>query len=219
MFRLWRLAQTPRPPSLKDLQKLVNDSKLDAAKAQSDPLDYGYDLFFYANWPALLKGRGLPDPGKHFGDTGMVLWETWKNSAETFRLCGLTPDGWEKPEPVPSQVRSKPQQPADSGKSWQHMTGNTQVDGFNLKDRQGKDILYEIRMNRSTFDYIVKQTLYNIDGQVAFAAAQGNLNFNFDSIEVKTAWTWLDRQERHPRLPGGKLLHHECVLPGPRQQR
>ena len=46
------------------------------------------------------------------------------------------------------------------------MTGNTQVDGFNLKDRQGKDILYEIRMNRSTFDYIVKQTLYNTDGQV-----------------------------------------------------
>jgi hypothetical protein len=192
------IAQSPQPPNLKDLQKLVNDSKLAAAKAQSEPLDYGYDLFFYANWPASLKGRGLPDPGKRFGDTGTVLWETWKNSAETFRLCGLTPDRWQKPETVPPQVRSRPQAPADSGKSWQHMTGNTQVDGFNLKDRQGKDILYEIRMNRSTFDYIVKQTLYNTDGQVAFAASKGNLNFNFDSMEVKTAWTWLDPKNANP---------------------
>ena len=128
-------AQNPQPPNLRDLQKLVTDSKLAAAKAQSDPLDYGYDLFFYANWPALLKGRGLPDPRKRFADTGTVLWETWKNSAETFRRCGLTPAGWEKPEPVPSEVQSRPQQPADSGKSWQYMTGNTQVDGFNLKDR------------------------------------------------------------------------------------
>jgi hypothetical protein len=191
-------AQKPTPPNLKELERLLRDSKLDVAKAQSDPLGYGYDLFFYTNWPALLKRRGQPDRHKHFGDTGMVLWETWKNSAETFRRCGLTPDGWEKPEPVPQAVRSKPQQPSDSGKSWQNMTGNTQVDGFNLKDRQDRDILYQIRQNQSTFDYIVEHKLFSIDGQVAFAAATGNQNFNFDSIEVKTAWTWLDPTNTTP---------------------
>jgi len=71
-------AQIPTPPNLKELEQLLRDGKLDAAKAQSDPLGYGYDLFFFTNWPALLKGRGRPDPHKHFGDTGMVLWETWK---------------------------------------------------------------------------------------------------------------------------------------------
>ena len=84
-------AQTPAPPNLKDLERLLRDSKLDAAKAQSDPLGYGYDLFFYTNWPALLKGRGRPDPHKHFGDTGMVLWETWKNSAEIAEMAKPCP--------------------------------------------------------------------------------------------------------------------------------
>jgi hypothetical protein len=78
------------------------------------------------------------------------------------------------------------------------MTGNTQVDGFNLKDRQGHDILYQIRQNQSTFDYIVEQKLFSIDGQVAFAAATGNQDFNFESIEVKTAWTWLDPTNTPP---------------------
>ena len=100
-------AQTPAPPNLKELERLLRVGKLDAAKASSDPLGYGYDVFFYANWPALLKGRGRPNPHKHFGDNGIVLWETWKNSADLSPLRGLTRMAGRSPS-RPQTVQSDP---------------------------------------------------------------------------------------------------------------
>ena len=188
-------AQTPSGiPTLKDLQALVNSQKASADKAKNDPIGYGWDLFFYMNWPALLdpQHRGQPDPAKQFGQTGAVVWETLKNSSETFLPNGVKPAGWATAEVVPPDVLKQPIQPSDSGNLWEHMTGNSEVDGFPAKDNTGQDILYEIRQNKSVFDYIVARNLYYIQGQIAYAAKKGNLNFDWSAMEVKASWRWLN---------------------------
>jgi hypothetical protein len=63
-------------------------------------------------------------------------------------------------------------QASDSGALWQDMTGNSEVDGFPAKDDTGQDLLYEIRMDKSTFDYVVARTLYNLDGQIKITRRQ-----------------------------------------------
>jgi len=196
-------SQPPAPPSqpkaesqpaLATLQALFGSQSASASKATQDPAGFAWDLLVYTNWPALTDAaqRGMPDPTKQFGQSGAVVWQTWKNSSETFLPNGATPAAWATAEPVPPPVQQKPIQPSDSGNLWQNMTGNSEVDGFPAKDDQGQEILYEIRQNRSLFDYIVTNTLFHIDGQIAFAKSSGGLQFDWSAMEVKASWRWLD---------------------------
>jgi hypothetical protein len=182
-------------PTLKTLETLIRNRATARSKVASDPLGYGSDLFFYVNWPAQPSYRGRPDAGRKFGDTGTTVWETWKNSAEVYLRCGGRPESWNAVELVPPSVLSRPLLPSDSGKSWQNMTSNVQADGLAQADLQRNDLLYEIRLNDKTFDYILKNKIYNIDGQVSFAWEKGDLDFAFDAVEAKASWHWLDPNE------------------------
>jgi len=191
-------AEAPAPasgiPTLAELQALVQSQTASVAKAKQDPAGYAWDLFLYTNWPVLTDPaqRGMPDPSKAFGQSGAVVWETWKNSSETFLPNGATPAAWATAEVIPPDVQKQPIQPSDSGNFWQNMTGNSEVDGFPAKDDMGQDILYQIRQNKTVFDYIATNTLFNIDGQIAFAKNTGGLQFDWSSMEVKASWRWLD---------------------------
>jgi hypothetical protein len=187
-------AQAPVLPSLKSLLELVNSPQNSMKLAKNDPVQYGWDLFFYSDWPALTdpKHRGEPDSDKQFGQTGTVVWQTWKNSSETFLRNGKKPESWTTQEPVPAEVSTIPFQPSDGGNVWQHLTGNSEVDGFPVKDSEGADILYEIRQNQSTFDLIVKHDLYYVQGQIEYAKSKGDVKFDASAMEVKPSWRWLD---------------------------
>ena len=82
-------AQGASIPALKQLQALISSQQESAKLANSDPITYAWDLFFYTNWPALTdpNHRGQPDPKKAFGKTGPVVWETWKNGASFRSRC------------------------------------------------------------------------------------------------------------------------------------
>jgi hypothetical protein len=195
LFVLTAFAQTPPGiPTLKDLQAVVNSRQGSMDKAKNDPIGYSWDLFFFTNWPALtgVKHRGDPDPAKQFGQSGPIVWETWKNSSETFLPNGKKPAVWTIAEPVPAEVSKLPIQPSDSGNLWEHMTGNAEVDGFPAKDNTGQDIVYEIRQNKSTFNLILARSLYYIQGQIAYAKNKGAVNFDWSAMEVKPSWRWLD---------------------------
>lgn len=192
LLSLTALAAQSQVPPLSNLHALVYNAAAARAKLAADPLGYGYDLFFFVNWPALGARRGQPDPRKKFGDMTTTVWESWKNSAEVYQPCGNRPASWDSAEAVPPAVKSRPQQPSDSGTWWQNMTSNVQANGLAQPDLQKNDLLYEIRMNEKTFGYILQNTLFNIDGQVAFAAKSGDLNFAFDALEVKSSWHWID---------------------------
>ncbi len=193
-------AQNAPIPTLKQLETLISSQQQSADLAKNDPITYGWDLFFYTDWPALAdpSHRGQPDPKKKFGTTGPVVWETWKNTSETFLCNGHAPAAWNTKEPIPpplclpSSAKIGKPKPSDSGALWQDMTGNSEVDGFPAKDNTGQDILYEIRTDKSSFDYMVAGTLYNLDGQIQYAATKGALNFDWTAMEVKASWRWLD---------------------------
>ena len=179
-------------PTVKQLEALVGSEKASADMATNDPGNYGWDLFFYTSWPVLVKDRGAPDPGRKLGESGTIVWESWKNTAETFLPNGHAPLTWNASEVIPPAVGRKPLQPSDSGNVWEDMTGNSEVDGFPAKDNTGQDILYEIRTDKNAFDYIVARALYNIDGQINYAATNGALDFAFGAMEVKASWRWLN---------------------------
>jgi len=192
-------AQGSGIPALHQLQALLTNRQQSANLAKSDPVTYGWDLFFYTTWPALSgpAQRGRPDAKKKFG-SGPVVWETWKNSSETYLCDGHAPAKWFTTEPIPPTLcPAAPSpiglpQPSDSGDLWQEMTGNSEVDGFPAKDNASEDLLYEIRMDQSTFDYVVTRALYNLDGQIKYAATKGKLDFDWTAMEVKASWRWLD---------------------------
>jgi len=179
-------------PTLKELEALLASEQQSAQMATQDPGNYGWDLFFYTSWPVLANQRGAPDPSKKLGDPGTTVWESWKNTSETFLPNGHPPLAWQAAEVIPPAVAKEPFQPSDSGNVWENMTGNSEVDGFPAKDNAGQDILYEIRSDQNTFDYIVSLGLYNIDGQIKYAATKGGLGFAFGAMEIKASWRWLD---------------------------
>ena len=179
-------------PTLKELEALLASEQASAQMATQDAGNYGWDLFFYTSWPVLAGQRGVPDPSKKLGDPGMTVWESWKNTSETFLPNGHPPLPWNAAEVIPPPVLKKPFQPSDSGNVWENMTGNSEVDGFPAKDNANQDILYEIRSDKNTFDYIVSLGLYSIDGQIKYAATRGALGFAFGAMEVKASWRWLD---------------------------
>lgn len=183
-------------PTLKKLEALVGSQQASAAMATKDPGNYGWNLFFYTAWPALARQRGTPDPAKRLGQTGMTVWESWKNTAETFLPNGHPPLPWNAAEVIPPDVAKQPFQPSDSGNIWEDMTGNSEVDGFPAKDNNNQDILYEIRTDKNAFDYMVRLGLYNIDGQIKYAATKGPLSFAFGAMEVKASWRWLDPKDK-----------------------
>lgn len=204
------LAQAPVPspiPTLPSLTPLVA-SRGDAKQAATlDPIGFGWSLFFYANWPALTTpgSRGVPDPSKPFGTTGgPVVWETWKNAAEVYLPNGAAPAAWNVAAPLPPDVARATVPPADSGDYWQQMTDDVQVDGFDVLDTNDQEILYEILMSSDMFSYVTTNTLYNVQGQMAFASAKGALDFPWDSLEVKAAWRWIDPNDT--RCPAGNYF-------------
>lgn len=179
-------------PTLKELEALLASEQKSAQMATQDPGNYGWDLFFYTSWPVLANQRGVPDPSKKLGDAGTTVWESWKNTSEAFLPNGHSPLPWQAAEVIPPPVEKQPFQPSDSGNVWENMTGNSEVDGFPAKDNANQEILYEIRSDKNTFDYIVSLGLYNIDGQIKYAATKGGLGFAFGAMEVKASWRWLD---------------------------
>jgi len=192
-------AQGTSLPTLQQLQALVASQQQSADLAKSDPATYAWDLFFYTGWPALSgpAHRGQPDASKKFG-AGPVVWETWKNTSEFYLCNGHAPAKWTTAEIIPPALcppavgTLPPAQPSDSGDLWQNQTGDSEVDGFPALDNENQAIVYEIRTDKESFEYVIKRALYNIDGQIKYAASTGALNFDWSAMEVKASWRWLD---------------------------
>ena len=53
----------------------------------------------------------------------------------------------------------------------------------------------ETRMNRAAFDYIIKNELFNIEGQEAFFRRGENLNFPIEAREIKAQWRRISESE------------------------
>ncbi len=190
-------------PALAEISKLEEDSEAAVKLVETAPLDFGWAMFLYTNWPAKAGERGVPDPGKKPGDAGPVVWETWKNVAEVFLDKGAEPPEWSVPPVVPPAVASTTPPASDSGPMWQRMTESIQVDGFPTKDDSDQTILYNVFQNKSVFDYIRTNGLYSVQGQIAVASGSGpipKIDFPWTAMEVKASWRWLDPETDQQKI-------------------
>ena len=69
-----------------------------------------------------------------------------------------------------------------------------QVDGFALFDQQTNPVYYEVGMNKTEYDYIVSNHLYEANAQAAYAKKKA-IAPPVGSFEIKAAWKVLTTAE------------------------
>ncbi len=163
-----------------------------AAAAQSD--EYAWHLFVAINWPADTRARA-PNRSTRFGADGPVVWETWADAEDIYLARGADPGPWRRGRPAPV------------------VADRSRFETFSLKDLpnarhivDGRMVpltdpiasakrLTEIRMNRAAFEYLRARELYNVEGQLRAAAADG-VHFPSGAAEVKAKWRPIRADER-----------------------
>ncbi|QFS42575.1 hypothetical protein [Nostoc sphaeroides] len=177
--------------------------------AQYFPDTFAWDAFMLLNWPSQGKDSSTPNTSECIGNATPVIWEAWKESSEVYLDNGKKPQGWGTPRQVPAEVLAKAQ---DMGLRLDQPFHNIgliqQVSGLVFKsseDNQSKPIRYELGMNKSTFNYIFDQSLYNKNGQETAAkncnpASKNCIQFNWDAMEIKTSWLWLNGNPRSAEI-------------------
>jgi hypothetical protein len=147
----------------------VDQPKEAETLAANDPNTFAWKLFLALNCPA-QSDQASP-----------LVWETWKPSDLVYLPGGQEPDPWGSPLPDPRNLSTGPE-----------------ISGYSLKDTSGQPALYEVRMNKSTFQYIVDRTLYSKAGQLEFFNSKTAAPIAFDqhAIEIKAAWLILDPNDK-----------------------
>lgn len=156
--------------------------------------EFSWQMFVAMNWPAAPDQRGAPDPTKTIGQDGPTVWLTYKTPEEVFVAPGSTPAEWNAPPDLPPGcasagtfkhplvMNSKASEPL---KSVQQAVGGT------LTDQHGKLARYEIHLNKTSFDHIVANKLYDYPTQNGATS----VNFPPGVLEVKAAWREMTAQD------------------------
>lgn len=158
---------------------------------------YSWQQFIALNWPAAEGKRGEPAPRQPITAAGPRVWETWKEAYEVYLKDGKKPPAWNAPQAYP----------AACGKAGKLLMRTTKVSDVvdqtlqalpadstlpaSLKDQKGRLVRYEIRLNQTVFDYVVKHRLY--DGKKQIEA--GEIDFPVGSQLAKAAWREVDGDE------------------------
>jgi hypothetical protein len=169
----------------------------DTVAALLEPDAYAWRVFVALNWPADVSQK-VADQSKPFGAPGPVVWETWRNIREglpdsVFPTNGTDPGPWLSGG-SPVLTREQRQFTPLPRQLEVFFAIQAQVRG----SRPGLPPLVfdapvgvgnEERMNKTTYEFIRQNKLYNTQGQTAqFAAGKENLSFPPNAKEVKAQW-------------------------------
>jgi hypothetical protein len=202
--------------SLVSAQPLTNEpgaTPADIAMATQNPHEYAWRLFFFLNAQAKSGIAGIPDPTKldlsKYDDDKPVVWETWAlasggKKSEVYRPDGTQPSQWEELDR--SQLIAKifdvnfKARPSLLRK----FRINPDIDPQVPQDQ-------EVRMNRSTFETIVKNRLFNVQGlqakyeEALVSGNRGIIKFEPAAKEVKGQWKRLEKTEDRKRYHWRKV--------------
>lgn len=160
---------------------------------------FSWQQFIALNWPAKEGERGVPDiAGKITGD-GPRVWETWKETYEVYTPSGGKPPEWNAPSILPDgcegarseKVLTRSQKIDDLLDSELQAAGATGELPATLTDQKGSVVRYEIKMNRTLYDYIVERGLYNGERQTSV----DEVYFPYGSALIKAAWRVIEDGE------------------------
>jgi hypothetical protein len=165
---------------------------------------YSWNTFIALNWPAAPTNCAADEKRSIQDTSGPRVWESWALDTDIFVSPGS------KPLPFCDSVKQRlaqlpPEHQAAVEKSGvsrffrghkkispalkAHFPGiDEAVDGV-LTDQNGRFVRYDIHVNKTEYDYIIKNNLWSAAGQNKFA---GQVSFPTGSIEVKGAWKVLD---------------------------
>jgi hypothetical protein len=194
----------------------------DLSQLQTDFDVFSWQTFVALNWPA--NSNGSPNTDVTIGQQGALtqsVWETWKESIEVFKDDGTPPAPWGVDNRyVPPECRTLTG--PDGNKVLPHLAKKPDVLFSStqpflsgpLIDQNGQFARFEISMNRSMFDYIVNNVLYNTQGQQRFADAGKKVAFactnngtsDTGAVMVKAAWKILGQGDDKTRFYTRKAL-------------
>jgi hypothetical protein len=172
----------------------MSDTNLPMAQRLFDV--FAWKAFLALNWPA--KPNGDPDPGKDFKDLQSPrVWEFWEPSSQIF-----LPDG-QKPAPWTNSLSNATLDHFKAG--WRMNTvANEGKQAFSgpLIDQNGNWVHYVSLVNRSEFDYLIENELYNLEGQAGYLKEHRiefpqNDGLRYGAIEIKLSWKILTPEEEH----------------------
>jgi hypothetical protein len=187
--------------------RLTGEGRYPSVQRLFDELSW--QSFIALNWPQAGSGQ----PAARLTDEGTLVWETYSESYEVFKPDGSTPDPYGAPRQTLPAITDAglPNAGTDVLPAQQHrvLHNISAVDSLNvvdevnqafsspLWDQYGNLVHYEVLLNQPEYDYIAQNELYNLQGQVAFAAANGGVvqlpagrfgTSDLGAIEVKLAW-------------------------------
>jgi hypothetical protein len=169
-------AATNKAPDLKQIEAILQSPESAKAKAMTDPLLFAWSMFINFNWPARLDVRGMPDTNKPFGGSGPVVWQNWKTSLNLYVKPGQTPLPWNQgPIYQPPALQSG------------------MIDGKVLTDNNGNPVMYEVRENEDTLNYIIQRNLYTQAGQLKLLQGGLPVAFPYTAMEIKASWRFLGK--------------------------
>ncbi len=164
------------------LQFGADINKTRTAFAQS-PETMAWNWFACLNQPSTAQSSNL-------------VWETMKPSDQVYLPDGAPPGAYDTSAPLPAEVVTQAKaQGMNLSRAFHNLNATQQVDGLILQmggavpdAQQGNPVRFQLLMGKDTFDYIVKNQVYNVNGQAALA---NDLNFPPTAWELKAAWLWI----------------------------
>ena len=152
---------------------------------------FAWQVFIALNWPTSAGGPDYGQPADNLsigqGPDNDRVWESFIDPGKIFKSDGSEPD------PYPTQPESRVLAPTKRT----HLVNEADEAFFNLEkpmppivDLNGNYARYEIRVNRTEYDFIKHEKLYNKAGQNASKYVKEGITLQFPAgcIELKLAW-------------------------------
>jgi mono/diheme cytochrome c family protein len=199
------------------LAKLDRDNQVPEAQRLFDV--FAWQTFVALNWPA--KEDGSPDAAKNMKDgSSKRVWESWRRNDTIFLPNGEKPDPWNpKRDLAEERYLWRFSKMLDEHRSPENaFTDFIQAFTGPLVDQNGVFVRYESYLNKTQFDYVFENELYNQEGQVQFVSAKGNkIEFpankttpvkRYGSMGIKLAWKQLGDDD----IPGRFFTRKAIVV-------
>ena len=202
-----------------EFRKLDRDKQIPEAQRLFDI--FAWQAFIALNWPA--KADGTADRDKDMSDnTSPRVWMGWRTNESVFKPDGSRPEPWDGAKDVATskevtlwrftKMLNETRSPANE------LTDFVQAFTGPLVDLNGKFVRYKSYLNKTQFDYIVENELYNQDGQIEFVADKGQqIRFpanliapekKHGSMGIKLAWKQLGDND----IPSRYLTREAVVV-------
>lgn len=173
---------------------------------------FSWQSFIALNWPAANDGQ--PDRSKNISDTQAArVWESFVDASLVFQQDGAAPLGWSEAVTAtqkrrvfwmngmalgtPAMAAKAPgdfRKPIELAESLQAFTGP-------MIDQAGHWVRYQVALNRTEFDFLVANKLYNLEGQAEYTARR-RIEFpanagtdRHGATEIKTSWKQLEPRD------------------------